>query len=231
MGLVAVAAAFWVAGCEPAASGTAAPGAAGTSASNAVGTPVPDVVGMHGDKARDALQKPGAPIAKDVTFQDVKAGESHTRSVIVTGNWKVCSQTPAAGSPSVKDITVKLSVVKNEEDCPGSSPSAVPSAVPSAAATPAPDAAPSTQAPAALPTQSTDTSTPPPAPAAAPTQPAPQAAGSCKSHTVAYCGWDRGETPAQQGETATCKDGSISNSADAGSGTCSHHGGVRVWFK
>jgi hypothetical protein len=223
VGLVAVAAVLWVAGCEPAKSGT----------------PVPDVVGMHGDKANDVLQKPDAYIAKDVTFQDVKAGESSPRTVIVKSNWKVCSQLPAAGSPSVKNMTVKLSVVKNEENCPGASadpsqspsmPPVVPSAAPTTAK-PTPPPAPPTQAPVATPPAPADTDSPPPAPAAVPTPPPAHPAGSCKAHTVAYCGWDAGETPQQPGETATCKDGSISNSGDAGSGTCSHHGGVRVWFK
>ncbi|WP_308191923.1 PASTA domain-containing protein [Kitasatospora humi] len=218
---------FWLTGCQSAASGT----------------PLPNLVGMHGDKAEDALQKPDAYLAKDVAFQDVKAGETSPRTVIIKGNWKVCGQSPGAGSPSVKNMTVKLYVVKNEENCPGGSPTpspsaAAPAAVPTAPATtakPTPEAAPSTVAPAPTATTNppSDTHTPPSAPAVAPTPPAPAHSpeGSCRAHTVAYCGWDRGETPEQSGETATCKDGYVSFSGDDGSGTCSGHKGVRVWFK
>ncbi|MFJ5922601.1 DUF3761 domain-containing protein [Kitasatospora sp. NPDC092948] len=209
-GLVAAAAVLWVSGCEPAEGGTA--------------QAVPDVVGMHGDKAKDALKS-----AKDVTLLDVKAGGSSPRSVIVKSNWKVCSQEPAAGAPSVKNLTVKLSVVKNEEDCPGAAPETPAPETPAATTeAPAPSAAPSTQAPTQAPVEApaADARSTPPAPADT-----PHPTGSCKAHTVGYCGWDRGETPEQPGETAVCKDGSISMSASAGSGTCSGHGGVRVWFK
>ncbi|TQF01557.1 DUF3761 domain-containing protein [Kitasatospora acidiphila] len=224
LGVAALAAVLLAAGCKPA----------------TTGTPVPNVVGMHGDKAKDALQKPDAYIARDVTFQDVKAGETSPRIVIIKSNWKVCGQAPAAGSPSVKDLTVKLYVVKNEENCPGISPrpsmsTSAPTAVPSAqtTATPTPNTAPSTQVPAPEATTNppANTYSPPPAPAAGPTPPAPSPAGSCKAHTVGYCGWDRGETPQQPGETATCKDGYVSFAGDDGSGTCSGHKGVRVWFK
>jgi hypothetical protein len=226
IGVAAMAAVLSVAGCKPA----------------AAGTPVPNVVGMHGDKAEDALQKPDAYIAKDVTFQDVKAGETSARDVILKSNWKVCAQAPAAGSPSVKNMTVRLYVVKNEENCPGASPTplptvtSAPTAVPSGhteTATPAPNTAPATPVPAPAGTTHppVNTYSPPPTSAVAPTTQAPDPAGSCKAHTVAYCGWDRGEAPEQPGETATCKDGYVSFAGDDGSGTCSGHKGVRVWFK
>ncbi len=113
----AVTAALVVAGCEPA----------------DPGTPLPNVVGLHADKAKDALQQPDAYIAKDVTFHDVHTGESHARAVLIASHWTVCAQQPAAGSPSARDMTVTLFVVKNEEECPGAA-SAPPSGRPSASA-------------------------------------------------------------------------------------------------
>ncbi|GJF27699.1 hypothetical protein KNE206_03990 [Kitasatospora sp. NE20-6] len=44
------------------------------------------------------------------------------------------------------------------------------------------------------------------------------------------CGWDAGLTPVSPSEMAECKDGTVSYSTSF-SGTCSHHGGVRYWFK
>lgn len=202
IGLGGAAAVLVVAGCTPA----------------KPGTPIPSVVGMHADKAKKALQQQDAYIAETVNFHDVKPGETRTRAVLVDGHWVVCSQQPPAGSPSKTNMTVDLAVVKIGESCPGavSSPSPAPAR--------APEQSPGTQAgtPAAVFSQ-------PPTSVKQTTQ-APVPLGTCKPHTVAYCGWDRGETPDQVGETATCKDGYVSFATTA-SGTCSGHGGVRVWFK
>ncbi|WP_416873494.1 hypothetical protein [Kitasatospora sp. SC0581] len=154
----ALAATLLAAGCKASADETS---------SAATPIPIPSVVGMHGDKAKDTLQQPDARAAKTVTFQDVHAGESHTRSVLMPSHWKVCSQQPAAGEPSAKDTTVTLSVVKNEEDCPGG-------AAP-APADPAPAPAPASPT-ATAPADPAAPSAPPAAPApAAPVAPAPAA--------------------------------------------------------
>ncbi len=58
---------------------------------------------------------------------------------------------------------------------------------------------------------------------AAPARPAPH----CAHHTTGVCApWVRHP----RGATAQCKDGTFSFSAHF-SGTCSHHHGVRYWFK
>lgn len=53
------------------------------------------------------------------------------------------------------------------------------------------------------------------------------AAGGCASHTVGVC---RAGSPHPAGATAQCKDGTWSH-AEHFRGTCSHHKGVRYWYK
>jgi hypothetical protein len=52
-------------------------------------------------------------------------------------------------------------------------------------------------------------------------------AASCAHHTVGTCA---ANSPHPRGATARCKDWSYSYSAHF-SGTCSHHKGVRYWYK
>ncbi|MFE7637044.1 hypothetical protein ACFU7Z_23730 [Kitasatospora sp. NPDC057518] len=185
----ALAATLLAAGCKASADETS---------SAATPIPIPSVVGMHGDKAKDALQQPDARAAKTVTFQDVHAGESHTRSVLMPSHWKVCSQQPAAGEPSAKDTTVTLSVVKNEEDCPGgaapapadpapapapASPTATAPADPVVPSVPAAPPAPAAPAPAA------PAPAAPPAPAPTHAPPAPQPAAPSE-HQASACTTD-----------------------------------------
>ncbi|MFC9932302.1 DUF3761 domain-containing protein [Streptomyces sp. NPDC127190] len=49
-------------------------------------------------------------------------------------------------------------------------------------------------------------------------------------HTTGVCGWTHGKKPSNKYETAKCKDASPSYSRHS-PGTCSHHHGVRYWFK
>ncbi|MET8539941.1 hypothetical protein ABZW03_04695 [Kitasatospora sp. NPDC004799] len=147
---------------------------------------------MPGDKAKDALQQREARVAKSVDFKDVHPGESHTRSVLMPSHWKVCSQQPAAGEPAVKDMTVTLSVVKNEEDCPGAVPPSPAaratepaSAAPTSTVAPAAPAAPAAPpAPAAPATHEPAPASTPPAPQPTPTQ--HQAAG-CTTDSKGAC--------------------------------------------
>jgi hypothetical protein len=47
---------------------------------------------------------------------------------------------------------------------------------------------------------------------------------------VSSCGWTHHHKPANKYETAKCKDAALSYSRHS-QGTCSHHHGVRYWFK
>ncbi|MET7696365.1 MULTISPECIES: DUF3761 domain-containing protein [unclassified Streptomyces] len=49
----------------------------------------------------------------------------------------------------------------------------------------------------------------------------------CAHHTVGTC---RANSPHPNGATAECKDGTYSYSAHF-SGTCSHHHGVKYWYR
>jgi hypothetical protein len=60
--------------------------------------------------------------------------------------------------------------------------------------------------------------------------PVTNSAHHCVSHTTGLCGWTHHQRPANKYETAQCKDRTISESRHS-SGTCSHHHGVRYWFK
>jgi hypothetical protein len=52
----------------------------------------------------------------------------------------------------------------------------------------------------------------------------------CTHHTTGLCGWTHHQHPANRYETAQCRDLALSYSSHS-SGTCSHHRGVRYWFK
>lgn len=54
-----------------------------------------------------------------------------------------------------------------------------------------------------------------------------EAAATCAPHTTGVC---RAGSPHPEGATAQCKDGTYSYSMTF-RGTCSHHGGVRYWYK
>ena len=52
----------------------------------------------------------------------------------------------------------------------------------------------------------------------------------CVPHTTGLCGWTHRQRPVNRYETAQCRDYTVSYSRHS-SGTCSHHRGVRYWFK
>ncbi|GAA5018657.1 DUF3761 domain-containing protein [Kitasatospora paranensis] len=148
-------------------------------------------------------------------------------------------ETGAAAGPAPAAATSATGAASPAADPSTAAPAAAPSsaqptdASPSAT-DPAPAttaAAPTTRAPATKAAPAPVHTTPAPARTtakAAPTTKAP--AGSCAHHTTGVCGWDVGLTPVSSSETAECNDGTVSYSATF-SGTCSHHGGVRYWFK
>ncbi|MFF3448433.1 DUF3761 domain-containing protein [Streptomyces sp. NPDC002667] len=53
------------------------------------------------------------------------------------------------------------------------------------------------------------------------------AAASCAHHTVGVC---KANSPHPRGATAKCKDGTYSYSPHF-RGTCSHHRGVKYWYR
>ncbi|MER6789246.1 DUF3761 domain-containing protein [Streptomyces sp. NPDC000658] len=53
------------------------------------------------------------------------------------------------------------------------------------------------------------------------------AAASCARHTTGVC---KANSPHPRGATAKCKDGTYSYSAHF-RGTCSHHRGVKYWYR
>ncbi|MER6442696.1 DUF3761 domain-containing protein [Streptomyces sp. NPDC001185] len=69
-----------------------------------------------------------------------------------------------------------------------------------------------------------------PAASAAATLPSTNTAHHCVHHTTGLCGWTHHQRPQNKTETAKCKDASLSYSRHA-QGTCSHHHGVKYWFK
>ncbi|MFJ9909539.1 DUF3761 domain-containing protein [Streptomyces sp. NPDC101152] len=69
-----------------------------------------------------------------------------------------------------------------------------------------------------------------PAASAATPLPSTNTAHHCIHHTTGLCGWTHHQKPNDKYETAKCKDASLSYSRHA-QGTCSHHRGVRYWFK
>lgn len=58
-------------------------------------------------------------------------------------------------------------------------------------------------------------------------QPSGGSSATCAPHTVGTCAAD---SPHPAGATAQCYDGTYSYSAHF-RGTCSHHGGVRYWYR
>ncbi|MGW2618882.1 DUF3761 domain-containing protein [Streptomyces sp. NPDC001500] len=66
--------------------------------------------------------------------------------------------------------------------------------------------------------------------ASASTLPSTNTSHHCMHHTTGLCGWTHHQKPRDKYETAKCKDASPSYSKHA-QGTCSHHHGVRYWFK
>lgn len=65
------------------------------------------------------------------------------------------------------------------------------------------------------------------APVVVAASPAVAATAHCAHHTTGVC---KANSPHPRGAMAKCKDGTYSYSAHF-SGTCSHHHGVRYWYK
>jgi beta-lactam-binding protein with PASTA domain len=102
-----------VAGCQPQAPG------GGTTPSSSSGSAkqwtMPDVVGGNLQKVQDQMQKlTGDPLFLTTSHDATSRG----RQQLVDSNWKVCSQTPAAGTPITIKSVIDFGAVKNNESCP-----------------------------------------------------------------------------------------------------------------
>jgi beta-lactam-binding protein with PASTA domain len=117
VGLAAVAALSLVA-CNPSTTGASkAPATTGTAPETTGTTPaksVPALVGSGLQAAQDAAQAAG--------FYNLKSHDSlgRDRHQILDRDWKVCSQTPAAGKQASTDTTLDFGAVKTTEACPTS---------------------------------------------------------------------------------------------------------------
>jgi hypothetical protein len=76
---------------------------------------MPNMVGKDLQDAQDAMQKlTGDPLFLTTSHDAL----GHKRQQMIDRNWKVCSQTPAAGTTIVLKSVVDFGTVKNEENCP-----------------------------------------------------------------------------------------------------------------
>lgn len=207
-----------LAACDPNTDTTSSPAtsvAAQTATTTAdQGKPVPDFVGMGLQAAQDDAQAKG--------FYDLDSHDAsgQGRQQLWDRNWTVCDQTPAAGSTAPADVKIDMGAVKTDETCPS---------------------APTTAAPSPTPTPSPTTTSPRPKP-----RPTPTATHHTSTHHATTSGGSSGggssssggsssthtEPPVDDhgGATALCNDGTFSFSAHH-QGTCSHHGGVAVFYK
>lgn len=84
------------------------PGGTGAAASKAV----PKLIGMGLQTAQDSAQAAGF---RNLTSHDSSGRGRHQ---ILDRDWKVCSQTPAAGKAAPRDSRIDLGAVKVSETCP-----------------------------------------------------------------------------------------------------------------
>ncbi|MBT0772727.1 PASTA domain-containing protein [Kineosporia sp. J2-2] len=73
---------------------------------------MPDVVGGNLQQAQDELQSRGSYL-----LDQVDATSQH-RFQLLDSDWKVCHQSPAAGTRTLKTSLVRLEAVKLDENCP-----------------------------------------------------------------------------------------------------------------
>ncbi|CAG6397602.1 exported hypothetical protein [Actinacidiphila cocklensis] len=198
-----------LAGCNPnttSSTGTTAPSAQAAAASaSASATTVPSLVGLGLQTAQDTAQAAGF---SNLTSHDA-SGDG--RMQILDRNWKVCDQTPSAGDRADDDVKIDLGAVKLGEPCPNDAP-------PTTAAAPSPT--PTTHAPVVHHTAPGNGST------------SSGKSGSSGTSTSGGTATHHTESPVAPGDgaTAQCNDGTLSYSQHH-QGTCSHHGGVAVWYR
>lgn len=210
-----------LAGCNPdtTTSGgrpTAAAAATTSPSTSAAAVTVPALTGLGLQTAQDTAQAHGF---YNLTSHDASGGD---RMQILDRNWKVCDQTPDAGTATSKDVKIDLGAVKLDETCPGdTAPTTAPVAAPSAT----PPTHPATRKPAVHHSAASHSST---------SGGSGSSGSSGSSATSGSSGSTSHHTEAPVapggGATAQCNDGTLSYSQHH-QGTCSHHGGVAVWYK
>lgn len=94
-----------------------ATGSAG-SGQDAASFTMPNLVGMGLQDAQDLLQSQGSYLL------DQQDASGLGRLQMIDSNWKVCTQSPSAGSSVGIQSTVQLGAVKLDESCPGAAGSA-----------------------------------------------------------------------------------------------------------
>lgn len=173
-------------------------------------TAVPNFVGMGLQAAQDAAQAKGFD---HLTSHDASGQDRHQ---LWDRDWTVCDQTPAAGSAADSSVKIDMGAVKTDETCPGAATTQPPTS------TPSPTPVPITTSPR-----------PKPRPKATATHHVSATSGGSTggSSTGGSGGSTHTEPPVDNhgGATALCNDGTLSYSAHH-RGTCSHHGGVAVFY-
>ncbi|MFJ2825590.1 hypothetical protein ACIO7M_31405 [Streptomyces toxytricini] len=111
--VLAALAALALTACDPPpSSGESKPGTPAPSGTDRKTAALPDLVGKGLQAAQDAAQAAGF---HSLTSHDALG---RGREQVLDRGWKVCSQTPAAGSSTDTAATVDLGAVKLEEECP-----------------------------------------------------------------------------------------------------------------
>uniref|UniRef100_A0AAU2K2K2 PASTA domain-containing protein n=1 Tax=Streptomyces sp. NBC_00049 TaxID=2903617 RepID=A0AAU2K2K2_9ACTN len=104
------------AGTSPAPAAPAAPAPAGSTPvppkAGKPATAVPDFVGQVLQTAQDGAQAAGVYL---LSSHDALG---KNRNQVLDRNWKVCTQSPAAGTTTSTDTKIDFGTVKNEESCP-----------------------------------------------------------------------------------------------------------------
>ncbi|MEU9086290.1 hypothetical protein [Streptomyces sp. NPDC048357] len=101
----------------PPAATTAAPAPAGSAApappkGGKTAAAVPNFVGQVLQSAQDGAQAAG------FYFLSSHDALGKNRNQVLDRNWKVCTQTPPAGTATGTDTKIDFGTVKNEESCP-----------------------------------------------------------------------------------------------------------------
>jgi hypothetical protein len=107
---IVVAAALLATGCQPDGFDTSAPGA-----EPAQRWTMPNLVGTNLQQAQDRIQ---TLTGRAIFFTSSHDATGRHRAQINDSNWKICSQSIAAGAPITKRTRIDFGTVKLAEKCP-----------------------------------------------------------------------------------------------------------------